>query len=68
MGALSAVLGWPLSMDIKTKDYARVVTTGRESRPSDFLLAFGLENKRRYGLLMIPSFWSFLDQFNPESA
>ena len=49
------VRGFPLSMDkFKTKYHTRVVITGNESRPSDFLLTYSLENKRRDGLLLKP--------------
>ena len=53
-GALSAVLDWSLSMHIKTNKCTRVVVTGNEYRPSDFLLGCGLKKKRWVGLVMIP--------------
>ena len=47
-------------MDIKTKDYTRVVTGRCESQPSNFLLWYGQENRRGGGAL-----WTFFVKLVP---
>ena len=55
MVALPAVLGWPLSMDIKTIDYTWIVITGHEYRPGDFTVDAwsGKQKARRFSWVVL---------------